>query len=142
MTPTFRAPFLLLILFPLWPAAQALSQQGESTRSVRSGVYAAAQADRGVRVFEAECALCHGPAEFAGRIFQLTWQGRDVGSLFTQIRTTMPLDRPGGLSPDQYASVVAYILRLNGYPAGEQALPVDPQTLGRIRIEPPEDPES
>jgi S-disulfanyl-L-cysteine oxidoreductase SoxD len=140
MTHTFRVSVILLVLFPLGPVDQAVGQQGEDARSVRSGVYSAAQADRGVRVFEAECSLCHGPAEFAGRIFQLTWQGRDVGSLFTQIRTTMPLDRPGGLPPDQYAAVVAYILRLNGYPAGKQALPVDPQALGRIRIEPPEDP--
>lgn len=119
-----------------------MGQQGEKTRSVRSGVYSTAQADRGVRVFESECSLCHAPAEFGGRIFQLTWNGRDVGTLFTQIRTTMPLDRPGSLPPEQYAAVVAYILRLNGHPDGEQALPVDPQALARIRIESPEDPGS
>jgi S-disulfanyl-L-cysteine oxidoreductase SoxD len=140
MTSTSRLSIGLLLLIPLWPAADALGQQGENTRSVRSGVFSATQADRGVRVFESECSLCHAPAEFSGRIFQLTWQGRDVGALFSQVRTTMPLDRPGSLPPDQYAAVVAYILRLNGYPAGKEALPVDPEILGRIRIEPPEDP--
>jgi S-disulfanyl-L-cysteine oxidoreductase SoxD len=140
MTSTSGLSIGLLLLIPLWPAADAMGQQGENTRSVHSGVYSAAQADRGVRVFESECSLCHAPAEFAGRIFQLTWNGRDVGTLFSQIRTTMPLDRPGSLPPDQYAAVVAYILRLNGYPAGEQALPVDPKALSRMRIEPPEDP--
>jgi mono/diheme cytochrome c family protein len=110
------------------------AQDGEAT--VRDGVYTEEQAAQGSRVFEAECAFCHAPAEFSGRIFQITWQGRSVGALFTQVKTTMPLDRPGSLTDEQYAAVVAYILRLNQYPAGDHALAPDPESLNLIRIEP------
>ena len=114
------------------PALQA--QNAEA--SVRDGVYTEEQATRGGQVFEAECAFCHAPSEFSGRIFQITWQGRSVGALYTQLKTTMPLDRPGGLTDEQYAAVVAYILRLNEYPAGDRALSPDPESLDLIRIEP------
>lgn len=106
-------------------------------RSVHEGVYSEEQADRGARIFEVECALCHAPAEFSGRIFQLTWQSRDVGALFNQLRNTMPLDRPGSLTAEQYAAVLAYMLRLNEYPAGEAPLPAEPEPLARIRFDPP-----
>jgi mono/diheme cytochrome c family protein len=104
------------------------------TISVLDGVYTAEQARRGRQVFERECVLCHGPREFSDRGFQLVWGDRPVGSLYTQIRTSMPLDNPGSLTPAEYASVVAYILQLNGYPAGENALSAEPDSLSRIRM--------
>lgn len=140
MIPITRALSLILFLALLLPAESVRAQQTDNGRSVLEGVYTADQADRGARVFESECSLCHAPAEFGGRIFQLTWQGRTVGALFTQIRTTMPLDRPGHLSAEQYSAVVTYILRLNRYPHGEHALPTDPDALNLIRIEPLEEP--
>jgi S-disulfanyl-L-cysteine oxidoreductase SoxD len=45
----------------------------------------------------------------------------------------MPQDRPGSLSAEEYADVVAYILRLNGRPAGERELPADAALLARMR---------
>jgi hypothetical protein len=46
----------------------------------------------------------------------------------------MPDDRPGRLSREQYADVVAYLLRQNGMPAGPRRLSADPAQLERIRI--------
>lgn len=129
-------PAAVLALWVLAAGSAPLAAQSSDEVSVHDGVYSAEQARAGSRVFEAQCSLCHAPAEFAGRIFQITWRGRSVGALYGQVSTTMPLDRPGSLAPDEYAAVIAYILSLNEYPAGEQALAPDPERLERIRIEP------
>ena len=123
------------MVIPLFLGPPGLHAQ-DAPVTVGDGVYTEEQATLGTRVFEAECAFCHAPSEFSGRIFQITWQGRSVGALFTQVKSTMPLDRPGSLTNEQYAAVVAYILRLNQYPAGDTALAPDPDSLNLIRIEP------
>jgi hypothetical protein len=46
----------------------------------------------------------------------------------------MPKDDPGYLSPEEYSVIISYMLRENGYPAGEEDLPADASTLGYIRI--------
>lgn len=97
--------------------------------SADAGLYTAAQAERGRRVFDTVCSTCHGLGEFHGRMFQLTWKTRPIGHFFQHISTAMPQDRPGSLSPEEYASVVAYVLQLNGYPAGSQELSTDVQAL-------------
>jgi len=48
--------------------------------------------------------------------------------------STMPNDNPGKLSRDQYADIVAYLLQLNGMPAGPRPLRPDPRQLEQIRI--------
>jgi hypothetical protein len=47
----------------------------------------------------------------------------------------MPKTEPGSLSKEEYASIVAYLLKLNGMPAGKQPLPADTAALGKIRID-------
>lgn len=130
---------LALLLLPVLPADLA-GQQADPPESVLEGAYTRQQAERGMETFRNECSFCHVPAEFRGRIFQVTWTGRTVGDLFGELRTTMPLDNPGSLSAEEYAAVIAYILALNGYPEGEADLPPDRDALGEIRIEPPPDP--
>ncbi len=46
----------------------------------------------------------------------------------------MPPDDPGGLDPEYYADVLAYVLSLNGYPPGEADLPADPRVLREVRF--------
>jgi mono/diheme cytochrome c family protein len=96
-------------------------------------VYTVEQASRGERVFGSTCSVCHGRNEFTGPIFGLTWRAEPVGSLFEHISTTMPQDSPGSLTYEQYASIVAYMLQLNGRPAGDIELPADPALLARMR---------
>jgi hypothetical protein len=55
--------------------------------------------------------------------------------LYEIIRGTMPLDNPGGLSDQEYIDVVAYMLQLNGVPAGRTPLPADAAALKELRIE-------
>lgn len=105
--------------------------------SVLDGVFTAAQAERGERTFREACAACHDTGEFSGGRFRIGWVGRPVGELFETISTLMPEADPGSLSRAQYAAVVAYLLQLNGYPAGEADLPSNRRALGRLEIAAP-----
>ena len=102
--------------------------------SVAAGVYTTRQASLGRRRFEQICQACHRPREFRGSAFQAAWRERTVGDLFQVLVDTMPPDDPGGLDPEYYADVLAYILSLNGYPPGEEDLPADPLALREVRF--------
>ena len=117
------------------PAAAQNSPAAD--RSVREGVYSKAQAARGKSTFANVCGNCHSTGQFSGEDFRMQWEGRSVHDLFAQLRTTMPIDNPGGLTPKEYAAVIAYFLELNGYPAGTAELPTAADALKRIRIETP-----
>jgi mono/diheme cytochrome c family protein len=92
-----------------------------------------AQAERGERVFGDRCTWCHAAAQFSGPIFELTWMAEPVGHLFEHISTAMPEDDPGSLTPEEYAAVVAYLLRLNGVPPGDRELPANAAALREAR---------
>ena len=73
--------------------------------------------------------------EFRGGRFRIRWVGQTAGDIFELVSTMMPEGDPGSLSPEDYANLLAYILRLNGYPAGEEPLPADVSALQNLRIE-------
>ena len=113
------------------------------TRSVWDGVYTKEQANRGQTVYREECLKCHGenlgggeggPA-LAGEEFRQKWNGKTVGDLFGVIRKTMPSDDPGNLSSREYSDLVAYILSVNEFPAGQKELDREVAALNEIRIE-------
>jgi hypothetical protein len=54
-----------------------------------------------------------------------------------QIRTSMPQDSPGSLSPREYADIVAYLLKLNKLPAGPNDLPSEAEKLKQLMIRVP-----
>ncbi len=107
---------------------------GQSGGSVLDGVFTQAQASRGEQTFRQVCSACHDTGEFSGGRFRLTWVGRSAGDLFDTISTLMPEGDPGSLSPAQYAAVVAYLLQINGYPAGEATLPTSLSALRAMEI--------
>jgi hypothetical protein len=47
----------------------------------------------------------------------------------------MPHNRPGTLSAEASADILAHVLRFNKFPAGETELPHDAQALNQIRYE-------
>lgn len=106
-----------------------------ASRSVWDGVYTARQASGGETAFQQVCAVCHSISEFRGGGFRLAWAGFTVGDLFQPISTLMPKDDPGSLSPEEYSAIVSYLLRENGYPAGEEELVSDVPALRDIRVE-------
>ena len=109
-------------------------------RSVGDGVYSDAQARRGGRVYRETCAACHGEElgggemgpGLTGAAFLLAWEGAPLSDLLLVTRETMPQDNPGGLSEEQSLDVVAYILRYNEFPPGDEDLGGG---LDQIRIE-------
>lgn len=70
-----------------------------------------------------------------GGVFTSTWNDLSVGDLFERVRISMPLDRPGTLSRQQSADVIAFILKANRWPAGATELPRELAALKEIRIE-------
>ena len=130
-----------LPLFATFIAAAAIVV-AQSSSSVQDGVYSAAQAVKGEALYKTECSSCHGadlegsgpmPA-LSGEDFRKEWDGQSVGDLFARIQTTMPGDKPGKLSPDTNATIVAFLLKANGYPAGKTDLKSDTAVLDKIRF--------
>lgn len=113
-------------------AAQTVSG---GARSVMSGVYSAEQAERGRNAHAMNCTSCHDGEAYTGQSFVNAWRGRSAFDFFEQIRTTMPEDNPGFLKREEYLDVTAYILSLNGFPAGAQALPDDDEALKAVKID-------
>jgi mono/diheme cytochrome c family protein len=100
------------------------------------GVYTTEQAARGKDVYAGMCLSCHaGMGNHTGPVFRARWGGRDVQQLYGFISENMPKNDPGTLSPDEYAAVVAYLLQLNGIPAGSTPLPIDTMQLKAITID-------
>jgi cytochrome c5 len=98
-------------------------------KTVDQGVYTAAQAARGGKVFESQCANCHrevgGVAPvLAGDRFARAFGDATLQTVFTTIKTTMPRTAPGSLSDTDYTDIVAHLLRLNSYPDGMSELAV------------------
>jgi quinoprotein glucose dehydrogenase len=113
-----------------------------AAKSVRDGVYTAAQAEVGATTYATACSSCHAvdlrgnsnAPSLVGVSFTFLWEGKSLDELFTTIRTLMPTNAPGSLSAPDYLRILAYILAANGYPAGDVELPADPEALGRITI--------
>jgi len=106
--------------------------------TVLDGVYTAEQAEQGGAVFHSVCTLCHALNEFVYGTHQPVAKFPNLGDMFLRISSQMPMDNPGGLSFQEYAAIVSYILEQNGYPAGETELPADISKLTPIRVVPPQ----
>lgn len=101
------------------------------------GVFTEAQAERGRTAFRAGCGDCHSTRDFRGETFWLSWEGSTVGRFVTTVIETMPDDDPGSLPTELYLDVTAYVLSLNGMPAGATEITYDIERLNAVRIERP-----
>jgi len=99
------------------------------------GVYTSAQATAGSDVFAAYCRSCHTPTVHSGPPFRSKWFGRPLAVLYGYIKREMPKSEPGSMSDEDYAAALAYLLKVNGMPAGDSALPADSAALHRIRLD-------
>ncbi len=106
-------------------------------RSTVDGVYTSAQATRGADVYSMLCQSCHSAESHTGAPFRNKWVGRSLADLFGYITSEMPKTEPGSLSPEEYTLVLAYILKMNGMPAGRRALTANETQLDSIRIDMP-----
>ena len=118
--------------------ADAQTPRDGEARTTRSGVYTAAQAERGSDVYAGMCRSCHSAASHTGVTFAKWWKGRTLADLFGYVSERMPKNDPGSLAPEQYADVVAYLLRMNAMPPGRAELAPDSAALAAIRIDVPD----
>ncbi len=118
------------------PVATPPSQQAAPEAAApASGIFSAAQAERGESTFDEVCSQCHTTSEFRGASFQRNWGRRTVYSFFRTVRSTMPDDNPGGLDEQTYLDVTTYIMRMNGHEAGpSEMLPDSP--MRQVRMDP------
>lgn len=122
-------------------AGSAIGHGQGAAKTVNDGVYSAAQAERGAKLYGDLCSSCHGAEmkagpgapSLAGPDFQFSWDKKTVGELFDYVKTNMP---PGGatVKDTEYADIVADILKVNGYPAGAAELPAVKAELDPITI--------
>ncbi len=115
----------------------AAAATGADTAPASSALgFSTAQADRGRNVFRSTCTECHYSSEFNDRQFKFKWRRRTAGDLFEMVSTQMPEDAPGSLELQQYADIVAFVLRLNGFEPGSSELPPDAAALETISLAP------
>ena len=123
-------------------AAAAAGLYAQEKRSVWDGVYSEEQAARGKDEYEYNCGNCHihdlsgdsikdVPA-LAGPDFMAKWSGKSVKELLDYIATNMPQDSRGTLGGKTYADVTAYVLKVNAFPAGAEALADSPRLASTI----------
>src|SRR6185503_14216715 len=93
-----------------------------------NGIYTADQANIGQAAYQVTCAACHRPdlrggneaPPLTGGNFINAWRGRSTNELYNKIQTSMPPTAPGTVPEQAVTSIVAFILRSNGAPAGNQ----------------------
>ena len=129
---------LVALLF--FARALALHSEESDTPTI---MYSEEQALEGRDLYNEHCASCHGAAlegqgslPLSGATFRARWADdhHSVDDLFYIIRTLMPYGQPATLSKPEYIDIIAYILLVNGYPAGAQPLSSDPPILRRMTI--------
>jgi mono/diheme cytochrome c family protein len=80
------------------------------------------------------CVSCHPKGTYTAPAFRQKWNGSPLSELYGFVSSSMPKMEPGSLEPEEYAQVIAYLLKINGAPAGKSELPADVKALRRIRI--------
>ena len=121
----------------------AVAAQDSKTVSVWSGVYTDEQAKRGEVVSNKLCTSCHGPELSGGEAgpalvgleFIANWNNLTVADFYDRTHATMPADSPGTMTAQQTSDVIAYVFKLNKYPAGKAELPTDLAALKDVKIE-------
>ena len=104
-------------------------------RTTQSGVFSAAQAERGHELYLTLCQSCHAAATHTGPTFRRNWSGRSLAELYSFMSTRMPKSEPGSLAPETYADLLAYMLQLNQMPAGPTELAPDLAALKQVKIQ-------
>ena len=134
----------IAIVAAIATAPVAWAQEPAAARTTTAGIYSSEQADRGQALFDAKCQSCHG-AEFEGGTlapalkgseFLAPFQGKPLRRIYSRIISTMPPDDIGSRTESETLTLVALVLRANGYAAGSDAL-ARADDLNAIIVAPP-----
>jgi mono/diheme cytochrome c family protein len=104
-----------------------------ASRTTRDRIYTTEQADRGKEVYKRVCSQCHALDFYKGEAIK-PWEDGTLEGMYDVIANLMPKDNPGSLKRKEYVDVLAYILSLNGMPAGDTEMPTKAADLKAIRI--------
>jgi S-disulfanyl-L-cysteine oxidoreductase SoxD len=111
-----------------------------------AALYSTAQAKRGADLYQAQqCGVCHGAdlggvgpsPPLSGDNFLSIYTGQKALVLFDKVQKTMPQSSPGSLTPAQTADLLAYMLSVSKYAAGDEELSADREKLKTILIPKP-----
>jgi mono/diheme cytochrome c family protein len=133
-------PAFLPLIAAVALAGAALAQ--DAGKSVWQGIYTVEQAERGAGIYAQRCGACHGAAlngtgeapPLIGGEFVSHWDTMTVGDLYDRVRTTMPQNDPMSMTREEYADVLAFLLKTNGFPAGGAQLDKRSEVLATIGI--------
>lgn len=123
----------------------AIPLTAQAAPALADGVYTAAQAERGRKLYLVNCASCHAENLNGGRFYldepvpalrrETLFEGwPELNAFYDAFRTAMPADDPMSLLNGEYVDVLAYLLSANGFPAGTAELTPDPAALQRITL--------
>jgi mono/diheme cytochrome c family protein len=133
----FLALPLLAVVLGLYGAKMQSSPPPIEPTTTAKGVYTAAQAVRGEETYMNMCVGCHATGTYSTPVFREKWDRHPVSELYELISDTMPKQDPASLTPQEYAQLVAYLLKINDVPAGNTELPSELEMLKKITIEMP-----
>ena len=133
---------LIALVVPVTISTARVPAQTADARTVWDGVYTAEQAQRGDPLYAQYCSACHGTVleggemapPLAGGPFNANWNGLPLGDLFDRTRVSMPQNNPGSLSRQQYADILAFMLKVGDFPAGAMELSRQTELLKEIRF--------
>ena len=120
---------LLISMIALVTCGAALAEP----RTVNDGVYTKDQAKVGEELYAAQCLICHDKKYF--RPVLKRWEGQSLSILYTVMSTSMPESNPGFLSEKEYVDILAYILSLSRYAAGDTELDYENGALDEVIVE-------
>jgi mono/diheme cytochrome c family protein len=120
-------PGLAILLLLLVPTAAS-----SEPRTINDAVYTDDQAEAGENLYAEHCLACHDKKYF--RPVLKAWEGQPLGLLYTVMSTSMPESNPGVLPRKDYVDILAYILSLNRFPAGDTELDYQDGVLDEIVI--------
>ena len=96
-------------------------------------IYSKEQAKTGEELYRTNCLTCHDKKYFRP-VFK-TWTGQSLGTFFLVMNASMPQGNPGSLHIEEYTDILAYMLSLSRYSAGESELSSSTEFLNSITIE-------
>lgn len=105
-----------------------------TSANLPAATYSPVQAEHGEAVYKRTCGMCHAPTQFVGQQFVETWNDRRLYDFYALVRSTMPLNDPGGMKEDEYLGILAYLLKANHAAVGVDSMKPDTLALRSHKI--------
>ena len=103
--------------------------------SANDGVYTTEQAAKGKELYGQACESCHQPSKFSGTEFARAFGSKPLSEIDAAM-AEMPMDNPGSLKREDIATLIAFFLEMNKYPAGDTPLNGEADALKAIMVTP------